>query len=393
MLGGKYMSYMQNRGGKKSRIIGFLLLIFICMFIGGLLAGSVFTGAPFWDVRSIMTGLSQEFISEETEALEAPPVLASVEDVIISVVDKAGPAVCMITTTRERAINIIFQTVIREEQGLGSGVLYDSEGYILTNNHVIEGAVNIDVILPDGREFKDVKVIGVDFYTDLAVLKIEGYDLPVIEIGNSDKIRTGQLAIAIGNPYGLDYTVTSGIISALDRPLTIDQERGVILKGLIQTDAPINPGNSGGPLLNSAGQVIGINTAILGEAQSIGFSIPINEAMKVADEIQRHGRVRRPWVGFLGTELTKETIEKQNLPIEGGIRVDDVLRKSPAYNAGIRKTDIIIAIGGDALTTIEQLRQVMEASNIGDTLKITVLRDGRTINIPVIVEEMPQDIR
>ena len=211
---------------------------------------------------------------------------------------KVGSSVVKIATKQEALVyDFFFMPVVQEREGLGSGVIIDKSGYILTNNHVVEGVTEITVVLIDGRQLSG-SIVGTDPYTDLAVIKVEGSDLPAAELGDSDKLVIGEPAIAIGNPYGFDHTVTAGVISAINRSVTIDTSTGQALEGLIQTDAPINPGNSGGALVTSTGTVIGINTAIVAQAQGIGLAIPINSARAVANEIIQYGKVRRPYVAY-----------------------------------------------------------------------------------------------
>ena len=211
-----------------------------------------------------------------------------------SAAQKVGPSVVKISTKQEEVVySFFFTPMVQVREGLGSGVIIDSSGYILTNNHVVQGVSQIAVMLADGRQF-DARIVGTDPYTDLAVIKVDATDLPVAELGDSDKLVPGEPAIAIGNPYGFDHTITAGVVSALNRTVEVSPSQGIVLEGLIQTDAPINPGNSGGALVTVDGRVVGINTAIIEEAQGIGLAIPINMARQVADQIIRYGKVPRP---------------------------------------------------------------------------------------------------
>jgi serine protease Do len=280
--------------------------------------------------------------------------------------------------------------VVQEREGLGSGVIIDKSGYILTNNHVVEGVTEITVVLVDGRQLPG-SIVGTDPYTDLAVIKVDGADLPAAELGDSDNLVIGEPAIAIGNPYGFDHTVTAGVISAINRSVTIDASTGNALEGLIQTDAPINPGNSGGALVTSTGTVIGINTAIVAQAQGIGLAIPINSARTVANEIIQYGKVRRPYVGIARvTEIDRYLAARNRLPVDQGIYVSSVVRGGPADRAGVGPGDIIIAVDGQNIATATDLQKAVYKSAIGDTLEFTVVgTNRRERTVRVVLTEAP----
>lgn len=312
---------------------------------------------------------------------------------VVDVARKVGPAVVMISTLQERVVGGFFTygPIVQRSEGLGSGVIIDKEGHALTNAHVVQDATTIGVVLTDGREF-EAKVVGSDPYSDLAVLKIDGQDLPVAQFGDSDKVVVGQLAVAIGNPFGFDHTVTAGVISALGRSLERSDYQGLILENLIQTDAPINPGNSGGALLDEDGKVIGINTAIIEQAQGIGFAIPSNTARGVADQLIKYGKVRRPYLGI--TEfytITPEDAQRANLPVDQGILIISILRGSPAHAAGLRRGDIIIAAQGHPIFDQTDLVDAIEEVGIGGTLEMRVARQGvkDILTIKARIEEMP----
>ncbi len=234
-----------------------------------------------------------------------------------SAAQKVGPSVVKISTKQEEVVySFFFTPMVQVREGLGSGVIIDSSGYILTNNHVVQGVSQIAVMLADGRQF-DARIVGTDPYTDLAVIKVDATDLPVAELGDSDKLVPGEPAIAIGNPYGFDHTITAGVVSALNRTVEVSPSQGIVLEGLIQTDAPINPGNSGGALVTVDGRVVGINTAIIEEAQGIGLAIPINMARQVADQIIRYGKVPRPYLGVSEVvPLTAARARRYGLPVD-----------------------------------------------------------------------------
>ncbi len=284
----------------------------------------------------------------------------------------------------------------REEmmRGQGSGFLIDKSGVLLTNSHVVNGADKVTVTLKDGRKFEG-KVRGVDEVTDLAVVKIEGNDLPVAILGVSTDVQVGDWAIAVGNPLGLDNTVTLGIVSTLKRSSV---SIGIPDKRLdfIQTDAAINPGNSGGPLLNDNGEVIGINTAIRADAMGIGFAIPIDKAKELKDQLARGEKIRHPYLGVQMTNLTPELAKLNNddpnavfiVPEVTGVIVVKVLPGTPAAKSGIRRGDVITAIDGAAITAAEELQRVVENSRLGQGLKVAIMRGEKTQTLTVKTGEL-----
>jgi serine protease Do len=273
----------------------------------------------------------------------------------------------------------------RESPGVGSGVIVDSRGYILTNNHVVERADQIEVRLSDQRKFT-ATVVGTDPKTDLAVLKINATDsLPVAPLGDSSRLRIGQWAVAIGNPFGLDRTVTAGIISATGRA-----RMGVATyENFIQTDASINPGNSGGPLLNLDGQVIGINTAIVSVGQGIGFAIPINMAKEIMQQLIDRGRVVRGWLGVVIQDLSDDLAQGFGVPPRSGVLVADVMKDGPAEAAGVKPGDIIVEFSGQTVREVPELQQRVASVPPGKATPVTVLRDKRREVLTIKVGEMP----
>ncbi|MBN4003679.1 HhoA/HhoB/HtrA family serine endopeptidase [Nostoc sp. LPT] len=290
-----------------------------------------------------------------------------------------------------------FSQQIPSEQlrGLGSGFIIDKSGLVLTNAHVVDKADKVTVRLKDGRTFEG-KVQGIDEVTDLAVVKINaGNDLPVAPLGSSTNVQVGDWAIAVGNPLGFDNTVTLGIVSTLKRS---SAQVGISDKRLdfIQTDAAINPGNSGGPLLNGQGEVIGINTAIRPDAMGIGFAIPIDKAKAIAAQLQRDGKVAHPYLGVqmltLTPDLAKQNNTDPNSPIQipeiNGVFVMRVVPNSPAASAGIRRGDVILQVDGKAITSAEQLQNVVEDSQLGQVLKVKVQRGNKTEQLSVRTAEL-----
>jgi S1-C subfamily serine protease len=269
------------------------------------------------------------------------------------------------------------------EQGTGSGFILDPNGQILTNAHVVDGASTVQVTLRDGREF-DGRVVGIDRVTDVAVVQIEAENLPSVELGSTADLSPGQWAIAIGNPLGLDNTVTAGIISALGRS---SNQVGIPDKRVqfIQTDAAINPGNSGGPLLNDQGEVIGMNTAIRANAQGLGFAIPIETAKRIADQLFEDGEVQHPFLGIQMVELTPEVVaqlnREENLPLKidddvTGVLIVRVMPGTPAEAAGLQQGDVIQAINSVSMHSPEEVQSQVESSAIGESLQLEINRNG-----------------
>jgi S1-C subfamily serine protease len=276
-----------------------------------------------------------------------------------------------------------------QERGQGSGFIIDSNGMILTNAHVVKGADKVTVVLRDGREFQG-EVRGTDEPSDLAVIKINGNNLPVAALADSETVQVGDWAIAVGNPLGLDNTVTLGIVSTLNRS---SSQAGIPDKRLdfIQTDAAINPGNSGGPLLNDRGEVIGINTAIRADGQGIGFAIPINKAKEIKDQLARGEKISHPYIGIRMVSLNPEQARRLNtdpnstvtIPEVNGVLVMQVIPNSPAAAAGLRRADVITEINGEVINTAEQLQRTVEKSKVSQPLKVVVLRNNQTQQLSI----------
>lgn len=309
---------------------------------------------------------------------------------IVAAAKKVGPAVVGITN--KAYVRDIFNRVQLTERGTGSGVIYDKAGYIATNNHVVEGANEIIVSLPDGRTVKG-KVLGADAVTDLAVVKIEADNLPVAKFGDSDTLQVGEPAIAIGNPLGLEFrgSVTAGVISALNRSIELGERKF----SLIQTDAAINPGNSGGALVNADGEVVGINSAkiVVSGVEGIGFAIPVNTAKPILDELASRGRVARPYLG--ASLMDKDVAERYGFEIDlhGGIFLVKVVQGSPADKAGIRPGDIILRFNGAKVATAMDLRSKIDACKVGDRVEVVILHNGMQETKTLVLEEVPEDYR
>ena len=271
-------------------------------------------------------------------------------------------------------------------RGKGSGFIVSKDGYILTNNHVVEDAEKIRVTMLDGRTF-DAKKIGQDPTFDLAVIQIEAKDLPFLPLGDSDATEVGEQVVAIGNPYGFGSTVTAGIVSAKNRTL---QAPGVNFQGFLQTDAAINPGNSGGPLIDMNGSVIGINTAIIPYAQGIGFAIPIDMAKQVMDDLIKHGEVRRGWLGATVQPLTAPLVEAYKIPVKEGSIIADIQPGSPADKFGLRRGDVIVKIGDKDVKTSEDVVYAVRNKLAGDKVKFEIYRDGKKMSLDVTLGDVSE---
>ena len=342
-------------------------------------------------------------VSAETEQTDSYLALEAFSNSIADIAETVGPAVVNIDTVRMVATQLpsfedpIFERFFGREfeefrrtipqKGTGSGFIINQEGYVLTNEHVVRKADKIKVILSDGREF-DGEVIGSDVTSDMAIVKIKADHLPTVTLGNSDELRVGEIVIAIGNPFGLQQTVTMGVVSAKDRSIPAGTE-GQVYRNFIQTDTAINPGNSGGPLLNIKGEVVGINTAIIPYAQGIGFAIPINIAKKNIDDLINFGKVLRSWLGVYIQEVTPEIAEQFNLTEAKGVLVGDVIKNSPAEETGIKTGDIIMKVNNEEVNSPEELQNKIGNIEIGKEANIEIVRNGETISFVVKIGEMP----
>lgn len=358
----------------------------------------------FQQIKNVTVGLSPESVVPNPVSGSTAANGGDNLNFIATAVQKVGPAVVRINATRKVANPIsdaLKNPLLRRffgedeqpipqeriERGTGSGFILSEDGELLTNAHVVADTDTVQVTLKDGRTFEG-KVVGVDAITDVAVVKIPGDNLPTVKLGNSQNLIPGQWAIAIGNPLGLDNTVTIGIISATDRT---SAQVGVPDKrvSFIQTDAAINPGNSGGPLLNAQGEVIGVNTAIRADAQGLGFAIPIETAARIANELFTKGRVEHPFLGIEMADLSPTRKQqfnqenKLNIQQDTGVVIKDVLDDSPAKQSGLLPGDVIQKINGKPMKTSAQVQKLVESSTVGDILSIEVNRSGKIQTIKV----------
>jgi S1-C subfamily serine protease len=339
-------------------------------------------------------------VAERLRISDAPPAspIQPSSNVIVDAVAKVGPAVVRIDTVR-RTINPLGGLfgggpAIQQQQGQGSGFITRSDGVVLTNAHVVEGATEVTVTLPDGRSLPG-KVVGGDPITDVAVVRVVADRLPVAPLGDSSKLRPGEWAIAIGNPLGLDNTVTAGIISAIQRTNAIGEGQRV---PYIQTDAAVNPGNSGGPLINDRGQVIGINTAIRqAPGAGLSFAVPINVARQIAGQILERGYASHPYIGVrlqaLSPQLAREinaSTDECRLPEVKAVLVVDVMPNSPAAKGGLKPCDLIERVGEEAVTNPSEVQLAVDQVKVGDTLTIQVRRGNERRSLSVRPAELPR---
>jgi S1-C subfamily serine protease len=307
----------------------------------------------------------------------------SFSDAVVKAVDRAGPAVIGVRRARRG----------REDafDGAGSGVLITTDGYALTNWHVVNGAERLEASLHDG-EVKQAEVIGVDPDTDLALIRLAATKLGPADLGDSDTLKVGELAIAIGNPLGLQATVTAGVVSALRR--TLRGAGGRLIEDVIQTDAALNPGNSGGALCDGKGRVIGINTAIIGGAQGLCFAVPINTAKSIVPDLMRNGRVARGWLGVAGQTqgLSKALARRLSLNEEAGVLVVNVVPDGPGDEAGLEAGDVILTLNDEATASVDAIHRILSREAIGRTLDLSVLRDGQKRALKLRVKERPPKV-
>lgn len=351
------------------------IVIFIVALIGGLF-GSLFT---YFVIESKLDNLSKNSGTTINTKYE----IEKVDSPVVAIAQKAGPSIVGVKVT-SMTQNLF--GMLQESDSEGSGIIYSEDGYIITNYHVIKSAINnstakVQVTLSDSTQALDATIVGGDETTDLAVIKVDKAGLTAAEFGVSAELKVGEIAVAIGNPLGQELagSVTVGYISALNRKLTTD---GRTYK-LIQTDAAINPGNSGGALVNSQGQVIGINTVKIGatEVEGLGFAIPADDALPIIKELIQNKKIVRPYIGLSGINVDQATAKLNN--IVEGIYVAQVLANTPAAQAGIQKGDIIIGIEDKEVKTMEELNEIKNSKKVGDTITLKIVRSGKNTEVKV----------
>lgn len=386
-----------NSNSGFSKFLKSFLLIFITLIIGG----TILIAFNYSDVWSKPKGVEKEV---ESFALKNEPSVTPSKVVVMGptnipdMVEQVSPAVVNIETSASANNDEIFNDPFFRyflgdsympktniTQGIGTGFIISEDGYVVTNQHVVDKADTIIVNI-DSTEKYNANIIGQDYELDLAVLKIDANKkFATLKMGDSDKIRVGEWVIAIGNPYGLDHTVTAGLISAKGRPINIENR---VYKNLIQTDAAINPGNSGGPLLDTNGQVIGINTAVNANAQGIGFAIPINTAKEVLDELITEGKIIRPYIGIWFQSVDQQIADYLGIAKEGVI-ISTVNPNSPASKAGLKKYDIILSINDIKITNADMVNEIIAKKKVNDTITIKIWREGKHYDINVQLAEKP----
>jgi len=377
------MSYFDyEEYGRRPSKLSYFLVALVASVIGGIVA---LTLAPTLLGTNNYLGINPPSINQP----KLPEISGGGNlDVspVVEIAEQVGPTVVGVSN-RGRVQDFFGRSSV-QERGSGSGVIIDARGYIVTNYHVIEEASEIIVSLADGRKI-EAELVGSDPRTDLAVLKVNAKDLPVAVLGDSSKIKTGELVVAIGNPLGIEFarSVTVGVVSATDRTLTIGDRQF----SLIQTDAAINPGNSGGALVNSKGHVIGINSAklVISGVEGMGFAIPISDAKPIIDELISKGYVSRPYLGIAGTVVDEITAKQMGVP--EGIVVRQLVAAGPAHKAGLKEMDIITGVDGQTVKDFNDLTNILEKHKPGDQIKVAIDREGEKLEIPLILGEMPRD--
>jgi len=338
---------------------------------------------------------------QQESSIAGQPLPGVEAGTIADVVSRTSPAVVKITTRVERGLSDhplandpffrqFFDLPLSQEEGVGSGFIMSSDGYILTNEHVVDGADEIFVTVTGFEQELPAEVVGVDYDLDLALIKVSaGKELPFLPLGDSDQIRIGSWVIAIGNPYGLEHTVTTGVISAKGRPVQVDDRQ---YENLIQTDASINPGNSGGPLLNLNGEVIGINTAINAEAQGIGFAIPTSTVKQVLEDLKNNATNLRPWIGVQVRSVDSDVARSLGLENTEGALIVGVIKDSPAAKAGLRQGDVIVEFNGKKINGADDLAAAIKACQINAEVNALVVRNRQQHTISVVIAEKPRNL-
>ena len=376
-----------------------LLLVLVFALLMGVVGGGVTGGALTLYFMQQMPAQSAAAINAVPASQNLPAAVPQTQvlkqdSAIVDSVKKSMPSVVTVISTVQSQRGGIFGPRTRQAQALGTGIIIDAKGYIVTNNHVVEGAQKVDILFINGDKVT-ATVVGTDAFSDLALLQVTGKTMPAVaEMGDSSALQIGEPVIAIGQALG-DYqdTVTVGVVSGLNRK--IDGNANSALEGLIQTDAAINHGNSGGPLLNAEGQVIGINTLVVRSdpggdvAEGLGFAIPSNTVKQVTSQLMSGGKVSRPFLGVTYTMLNAQIAGANNVQAKSGAWIQDVTAGSPASKAGLKADDVITAINGQTLSETTPMVSVLQQYKVGDTLTLTVLRGGNSISIKVTLGERP----
>jgi serine protease Do len=367
--------YAQNQKPRPS-LLAYLAVALIGAVIGGFIVASA--------IPELIKNEAKLNSPNITQSL--PPIASTGDSPAVRIAETVGPTVVGISNRVDVNSFFAHQNI---EQGTGSGVVFDANGYIVTNYHVIQSSDQIIVTLPNGKKVNG-KVVGTDQRTDLAVVKVEEKGLKAAIFGDSDKIRVGELAVAIGNPLGeeLASTLTAGVISAINRSVDVEEQRF----RLIQTDAAINPGNSGGALVNFRGEVIGINSIKIVDVnvEGLNFAIPSNTVKPIVESIIKNGKVIRPWIGILGGDVNPDIAEQYNLSSDTGVFVSELPSGSPAGKAGLKSGDVIVSINGQIVKSFVDLRAALDKQKVGDKVEVIVQRGKNAQTFNIILEQMPQ---
>ena len=387
------------------------VLIGLVVLVGLLVLAPAKHRAGLADPENAPAAAAKQSAVPAVTAAQAPAAIDnSRRTAIVEAAERVGPAVVTLSVVQTRVVSTapgdFFEPFFRDmipqyryrEQipSMGSGFIISKDGYVLTNEHVVHGADKITAILPDGRNLTG-RLVGAHPQYDLAIVKIDGKNLPTAPLGTSNDLMVGEWAIAIGNPFGFllndtQPTVTAGVVSATRRDIKAQAQSAGIYKNMIQTDAAINPGNSGGPLVNAKGEVIGVNTFIFtksGGSEGIGFAIPIDAAKHVVDEIIKYGRVRNVWIGVATWELTPYVAERLQTTDRKGLYVATVDKGSPADKAGVRVGDIIRKVNGTEVSDGNEAYRVIFGAGVGDTIGLTLEREGKLFTVKLLLAEAP----
>lgn len=371
----------------------------IALVFSGVLGGVItLTGSHFLNRENDAETIKTEAVSY-TRPVSSPAWSGAVPFDFVQAAQKSTPSVVNITakiarTARSNQDDFFFFSPFggrgggAPAEGSGSGVIYSENGYIITNNHVVEGASELEVTLSDNRKFK-ATLVGTDKRTDLAVIKIDATGLTPTEVGNSDEARIGEWVLAVGNPFELTSTVTAGIISAKGRNIDL-LGKGAAIESFIQTDAAVNPGNSGGALVDAQGKLIGINTAIAtrtGSFQGYSFAIPVNLVRRVVDDIISFGDYKRPYLGVNIQELDSDFAKELQVDVSQGVVITELVEGGSAQYAGLQANDVIVGIDGREVKSVPELQEVVGRAKVGDTVSLKVLRKNKSITVPVKLRE------
>ncbi len=374
-----------------------LLSMITAGIIGGALAlGGAYVLSPPAEIQTLTYKEKNSQETKEVSRLVHNDHLTTSPNGFADAAELASPAVVNITAiTKHKARSEREKRYYRffgapdPSKSTGSGVIISDKGYIVTNNHVIKGATNVEITLSDNRKY-DAEVMGTDPSTDIAVLKISGTDLPVIGLANSDDVKIGEWVLAIGNPFELTSTVTAGIISAKGRDISILNGSSSV-ESFIQTDAAVNPGNSGGALVNTRGELIGINTAIYapsGTYAGYSFAVPINLVKKVMQDLIDFGEVKRPFLGIMIRDINSDIASELNLSVTEGVYINELIKGGSAYNSDLETGDVITKINGISTSSVPELQEQIASKNPGDSVFVTVNRNGKEKNIKVLLNTM-----